>query len=462
MNDSIMAVDKAKDAAELDEQYRADKRLLIADNNARLLQNQRNLIILVSAFLLIAAFAAYRWIIYKKKKEALLLAHEHEQLEKLDALKTPFFANVSHELRTPLTLIMGPADQLLNKQIPGEEEQHESLRAIRRNSKKLLNIVNELLDLGKLEAGKLELNLKPVALAPFVNVLFQAFRSAAEYKKINYQLTCDINKRLFVQLDQDRFEKITNNLVGNAIKFTPDGGSVTVEATITGQVINFTVTNTGMGIHPDDVQHIFDRYYQGHRTEQASEGGTGIGLAIAREFAELMGGSLSIENSWGTGTTFKVSIPLISAEQRDMEISATNIPLKQPVANNKPLVLVVEDNHEMAAYIAGLQVNGFHAGTTNPAEIEKATQSLIEQKKVLGGYNATNFGDLVASGEACIVQGWNGSIAQVMATNPKVKYVIPDEGGSMWIDGFSIPKSAKNVEEAYKFIDYIMRPDVAA
>lgn len=116
----------------------------------------------------------------------------------------------------------------------------------------------------------------------------------------------------------------------------------------------------------------------------------------------------------------------------------------------------------LAAYIAGLQVNGFKAGTTKPEEIEKATQSLIEQKKVLGGYNSTNYGDLVASGEACIVQGWNGSIAQVMATNPKVKYVIPDEGGSMWIDGFVIPTFAKNVEEAYKFIDYIMRPDVAA
>ncbi|WP_448955987.1 ABC transporter substrate-binding protein [Labrys neptuniae] len=116
----------------------------------------------------------------------------------------------------------------------------------------------------------------------------------------------------------------------------------------------------------------------------------------------------------------------------------------------------------LAAYIAGLQVNGYRAGSTKPEEIEKATQSLIDQKKVLGGYNSTNYGDLLASGEACIVQGWNGSIAQVMATNPKIKYVVPDEGGSMWIDGFAIPKSAKNVEEAYKFIDYMMRPDVAA
>ncbi|MET2830551.1 polyamine ABC transporter substrate-binding protein [Mesorhizobium shangrilense] len=116
----------------------------------------------------------------------------------------------------------------------------------------------------------------------------------------------------------------------------------------------------------------------------------------------------------------------------------------------------------LAAYIVGLQVNGFRAGTTNAAEIEKATQSLIEQKKVLGGYNSTNFAELVASGEACIVEAWNGNITQILSESPNVRYVIPQEGGSMWIDGFAIPKSAKNVDAAHKFIDYIMRPEVAA
>ncbi|MEI5676725.1 spermidine/putrescine ABC transporter substrate-binding protein [Mesorhizobium sp. CGMCC 1.15528] len=116
----------------------------------------------------------------------------------------------------------------------------------------------------------------------------------------------------------------------------------------------------------------------------------------------------------------------------------------------------------LAAYIAGLQVNGLHAGTANPEEIEKATQSLIEQKKILGGYNSSNFGELVASGEACIVQAWNSNVTQILDENPKVHYVIPEEGGSMWIDGFAIPKNAKNVDAAYKFIDYIMKPEVAA
>ncbi len=116
----------------------------------------------------------------------------------------------------------------------------------------------------------------------------------------------------------------------------------------------------------------------------------------------------------------------------------------------------------LAAYIAGLQVNGFDANTTNPDEIAKATESLIEQKKILAGYNSTNFADLVASGEACIVEAWSGTVLQAIAENPSVHYVLPDEGGTMWVDGYSIPKGAQNVEAAYKFLDYLLRPEVAA
>ncbi len=115
----------------------------------------------------------------------------------------------------------------------------------------------------------------------------------------------------------------------------------------------------------------------------------------------------------------------------------------------------------LAAYIAGLQINGFDANSTNPEEIAKATESLIEQKKVLAGYNSTNFADLVASGEACLVQAWSGNVIQVIDENPHVHYVIPDEGGTMWVDSYSIVKGAKNVKAAYLFIDYLLRGEVA-
>lgn len=115
----------------------------------------------------------------------------------------------------------------------------------------------------------------------------------------------------------------------------------------------------------------------------------------------------------------------------------------------------------LAAYIAGLQINGFDANSTNPDEIAKATESLIEQKKVLAGYNSTNFADLVASGEACLVQAWSGNVIQVIDENPHVHYVIPDEGGTMWVDSYSIVKGVKNVKAAYLFLDYLLRGDVA-
>lgn len=116
----------------------------------------------------------------------------------------------------------------------------------------------------------------------------------------------------------------------------------------------------------------------------------------------------------------------------------------------------------LAAYIAGLQVNGFKANSTSQAEIEKATQSLIEQKPLLGGYNSTNFADLVSSGEACIVEAWSGNVLQAIKDNPKVKYVLPSEGGTMWVDGYAVAKDAPNPDAAYKFLNYLLRPDVAA
>jgi spermidine/putrescine transport system substrate-binding protein len=116
----------------------------------------------------------------------------------------------------------------------------------------------------------------------------------------------------------------------------------------------------------------------------------------------------------------------------------------------------------LAAYIAGLQVNGFSANSSDPAEIEKATETLIAQKPLLAGYNSTNFADLVSSGEACIVESWSSSVLQAIADNPDVVYVLPEEGGTMWIDGYSILTDAPNPDAAYKFLSYILRPEVAA
>lgn len=357
LNDSINALDKVRDAAELDKKYQADKRLLIAANQTKLVEVQRNFLIALALVIVIASVISYRWFILKKKREAALLAEEHSQLEKLDAMKTRFFANISHELRTPLTLIMGPANQLIGFD-NFEPDQRNMLQTITRNSKKLLNIVNELLDLGKLEAGKLTVNTKPVALASLIKTLYQGFASAAEYKEIDYRLINAVNSTLFVLLDQEKFEKITNNLIGNAVKFTPHAGVITITAAIKPDVIEFSVANTGTGIQPDDLPYIFDRYYQGKRDHAPLEGGTGIGLAIAREFTELMGGSITVENNWGKGVVFSVVIPLKVTNELALEMPVDVNVFKfngsGPESTGQQLIMLVEDHHEMAAYITDI------------------------------------------------------------------------------------------------------------
>jgi signal transduction histidine kinase/DNA-binding response OmpR family regulator len=357
LNDSINALDKVRDAAELDKKYQADKRLLIAANQTKLIEVQRDFLIALALVISIASAISYRWFVLKKRREAALLAEEHSQLEKLDAMKTRFFANISHELRTPLTMIMGPAAQLMAFH-NYEDEQRNMLHAIARNSKKLLNIVNELLDLGKLEAGKLTVNARPVALASLIKTLYQGFASAAEYKEIDYRLINSVNSVLFVSLDLEKFEKIANNLIGNAIKFTPHAGTITIAATIKLDTIEFSVANTGTGILPDDLLHIFDRYYQGKRDTAPLEGGTGIGLAIAREFTELMSGHITVENNWGSGVLFKVAIPLEIANEQAIETpvdeNAFKVAWHDPASTSEQLILLVEDHHEMAAYIADI------------------------------------------------------------------------------------------------------------
>jgi len=355
LKDSISDITKTNDAVELDKKYRNDERLIIADNETKLFHQQRNYLILLAILIAMALIGTYYWLVSKRKREAALLIKEREQLEKLDALKTRFFANISHELRTPLTLIMGPAGQLLEKDIDDEAQEKHYLKTIINNGNKLLNLVNELLDLGKLQAGKLQLKLKPVALSAFIKVMYQGFTSAAAYKQINYILISVIDEQLFTDLDKEKFEKISNNLISNAIKFTPSGGSITVTAATTTDTINFSVANTGAGVHPDDLPNVFDRYYQGHNEEQQLQGGTGIGLAIVREFTELMGGSISIDNVWQESVTFKVSIPLVNPELRVMENPAVieiDMPYVVPASGDKTLVMIVEDNHEMARYIA--------------------------------------------------------------------------------------------------------------
>nr|WP_067057924.1 ATP-binding protein [Mucilaginibacter sp. L294] len=367
LNDTILTAEQTRAAAELDKKYQNDKRLLQASSRNSLLQQQRNFTIIIAIFILFAIIAIYRWFVYKKKKEAAALALEHKQLAKMDAMKSKFFANISHELKTPLTLIIGPAQQLLNNaEATGPEK--NNLQTIARNSKKLLNMVNELLDLGKIESGTLAVKAQPVQLASFIKLIYQGFASAAEYKDITYTLICRVDENLYVSLDRDKFERVVNNFISNAIKFTPATRSVNIVAGVEGDMICFSVQDNGPGIHPQDLSQIFDRYYQGNQNRMNAEGGTGIGLSIAKEFTELMGGRVEVENSYGEGVTFKAYIPLVPVTVQNSQVilqdDVVQIPPTDVITGSK-YILLVEDHDEMVKYIASILSPYYRIQTAN-------------------------------------------------------------------------------------------------
>ena len=236
------------------------------------------------------------------------LEHQTRELQRLDKVKTRFFANVSHELRTPLTMMLGPLGTMItSKKLDPKNEKLTIL--VKQNTQHLLKLVNEILDLTKLEASKMELQEKNVMLYEVMQRLLGAFESYAQRQNIQFEFHCEIDKYLQIRLDAAKFEKVLNNLLSNAFKFTPKGQKITVRIKDLATHIQLEVEDTGRGIAPTDLPRIFERFYQSTQIDALTEGGTGIGLAICMEFAKLMNANLSVESTLGEGSTFSFRFP---------------------------------------------------------------------------------------------------------------------------------------------------------
>lgn len=321
------------------------------------------------------------WLLRRYEMSRLVLKYrlelqriESERLMDLDRVRTDFFANISHEFRTPLTLILGPvADALAS----GRELSREQLAVLQRNGSRLLRLINQILDLSKLEAGGLTLRPSLEDIVPFVSGLLYSFESVAERRRI--RLTFSTTRRsLPVLFERDRLEQVFLNLFSNALKFTPDDGSITVtcEGPVDGQAV-VSVTDTGVGIPPDRVDHIFDRYFQSGVSPALEREGTGIGLALTKAIIELHGGHIGVESELGTGTTFTVSLPVgegDGTETVEDEASShdggpgTDRRDEHPVGSEndvadgddqgepdpddgRPIILVVEDHPDVRSYV---------------------------------------------------------------------------------------------------------------
>lgn len=313
------------------------------------------------------------------------LAAFNTQLKEVDQLKTQFFANVSHELRTPLALILGPLEKLLHR---GDlsQEQRQDLEIVDRNARLLLKQVNDLLDVSKLEAGRMTPSYAQGDLAQLVRLTAANFDGLAEEKQITF--TLELPESLPAQIDGVKVQRILLNLIANAFKFTPRGGTICCHLATDGAEAPATrailaVRDSGPGVPLELRETIFERFSQGEGGTTRRFGGTGLGLAIAKEFAELQGGAIAVGDAPEGGAQFTVELPLVAppgtrlaaaAELTSVEEMATLMveELRTVAAiassgaepdNGKPLVLVVEDNLEMNQFISATLASEYRVAT---------------------------------------------------------------------------------------------------
>ncbi|NBC16673.1 MAG: response regulator [Bacteroidetes bacterium] len=299
-----------------------------------------------------------------------------EQLREMDRAKSRFFANLSHEFRTPLTLILGPLDALLDR--TDDEADRTLLTGMRQQSQRLLRLINQLLDLSKLDAGRMPLRAERLDLAAFLRRLTISFQALAETEGVMLSMHAATD-RLDLAADPEKLEHVFSNLLSNALKFTPDGGKVQVHLDTDDQQAEVRVRDTGPGIPEDELPHVFDRFYQAEAATGSGTLGSGIGLALARELVRLHGGTLRAESVVGFGSTFIVRLPLTLEPTEDAAPPAEaerEEPIPPPVPgdgharapvvtkaddeavsdrdaapDDAPLVLLVEDNADVRAFL---------------------------------------------------------------------------------------------------------------
>jgi signal transduction histidine kinase/DNA-binding response OmpR family regulator/ligand-binding sensor domain-containing protein len=298
-----------------------------------------------------------------------------KKILEMDQMKSRFFANISHEFRTPLTLILGPLEQLLAKN--KDEESQTTFSVMRRNGLRLLQLINQLLDLSRLDSGKMTIQVRPTDLVSLSRALVMSFISLAERKKIHLIFDPEADQ-LVGYVDKDKFEKILTNLLSNAFKFTGDGGEIRVVLRPVDETadrwVEMSVADTGIGISAEHIGKIFDRFYQVDSAVARENEGTGIGLALTKELVELHKGTITVQSEQGRGSRFTVRLPVGKEQWSEKEIAPGEVDIYAPQSRvvedlfpeaetpkaktgrditGRPVVLIVEDNADVRGYVRG-------------------------------------------------------------------------------------------------------------
>lgn len=326
-------------------------------------------------------FARQGIINRERLKNELKLEHlELTKMQEVNELKSRFFANISHEFRTPLTLILGPLKSLINETYKGDPK--SQYRVMARNADRLLRLINQILDLSKLESGSMQLQASREDIVKFLKPIAYSFTSYAERQFVDYKCSFP-EKEIEIYFERDKIEKVVVNLLSNAFKYTPEFGKVRFDVTEEDDSVTLTIQDTGVGIAEEHLKNVFDRFYQVDNQQQK---GTGIGLALTKELVDLHRGEIKLASELGTGTTFHVKLfkgeshlnpdDMIGTGSKPEEVLEKNtyheLELSSPSPgietiqdsnetnlDDLPIILIAEDNDDMRSFISEYLVTNY-------------------------------------------------------------------------------------------------------
>lgn len=330
--------------------------------------------IYVIVILAISAWGLKTFVNRERLKTRLKVEQlELSKMQEVDEMKSRFFANISHEFRSPLTLILGPLKSMYEDNFNGNRKEQFAL--IIRSAESLLNQINQLLDLSKIESGNMKLEAAKQDAVKFIKPIAHSFSSLAHKKYISYKVNLP-NHPIELYFEKDKLEKVIVNLLSNAFKYTPEFGKVSLSITKEGQKAIITVQDNGIGIPSDDIKYIFDRYYRVNNKNEKANKGTGIGLSLAKELVELHNAEIKFHSVENEGTTFRVYMPLGKVHLNPTDIvdrpidsefdknekfeqlykeenytEVDNINDLDDQLDSLPLILIIEDNFDINNYI---------------------------------------------------------------------------------------------------------------
>lgn len=320
-------------------------------------RNQRNLFIGVGVIGVLGIVVLF--VLYRNRRKTV------EKMVELDAAKTTFFENISHEFRTPLSLISGPLEKRLDDDNIGDSDRKE-FEMMRRNSARLMELIDQLLDISKLESKHYKLNVSEGDLTGLLRSLGASFEFAAAEKRLSYRVEVDEFEKSW--FDRDAMEKILVNLLANAIKYTPDKGNVNMVAKGKNGHLKLSVENSGMHFSNEELNNIFERFSRRDIDEQGTTRGSGVGLALVKELVELSNGKVKVENSSSTTVKFTVLVPITRDAYDAFEISdqlpesfvvGEEMETDTSLSNDIPLLLVVDDNKDIRKFVSDIFSNEY-------------------------------------------------------------------------------------------------------